>query len=439
MSGSGGLPHVVPISTVLPISSTEQAVMRAWVDNNADRVRYDHSRGKWLIWDQHFWRLDQRKRAFWSAIEFCHRLNKSKAERAAFANAVELLARAHPAVATMSKDWNPDPTLVACPTGVIELATGRLRPGHPSDMIDRSLSVSPDNGMDAPVLFDFLQQMWPQDGVIDCLQRWFGYCLSGLISEHKFLFMHGTGANGKGTLLNLAASIWDDYCVTASIDVFLESHVDRHPTEIAKLHGAHLVMVHETREGRRWDEAKIKSLTGGDRVTARFMHKDEFEFVPRFKPVFAGNHEPHLRSVDEAIRRRLVILPCTITIPSEDRDPKLGDKLSAVAPRFLAWAIDGFQQWNRIGLRPPPSMLSATEDYLAHQDDLQLWIDERCGCYPGAGPTLAIALFRDWETWKLARGDRPGSQTSFNARLRDKGFPRRRPNTGVEFDNIRLL
>lgn len=439
MSGywAGGPAPAIPLRTVRS-AITEQGVMREYVAAHADTLRYDHDRGRWLVWDQHHWRPDRRKKAFFYALEHCHRLNKAKTDKASFANAVETMARAHPDVSTCADDWNPSLEHVACPAGVIELATGDLRPGRPADMIDRAIPASPDNTLDAPVWFAFLDTMFAGDGeIIDFLQRFCGYCLSGDTSEHKFLFLHGKGANGKSTLLNTIAAIWGELCATASIDVFLESQIDRHTTELARLAGRRVVLVHETREGRRWDEAKIKTLTGGEKITARFMRHDDFEFTPQFKLVFAGNHKPVLRSVDEAMTRRLLLLPCVVTIPPDQRDPLLGQKLWAEAPRILAWMIEGFRHWRRSGLNPPASIAAATSDYLSSQDDLRQWREDRTENRPGSEEN-GIALFRSWDGWKRDRNEEVGTARSFYAKLNDAGVMRKPKTNRVIFVNIRL-
>lgn len=418
-----------------PSSNTEQAVMRMFVADHADKLRFDHTRGRWFVWKEHYWQEDDRKRAFYWALEHCHGVKKT--ERIGFASAIETAARAMPPLATAASSWNTNPTLIACPSGVIDLETGAMRDGKPEDMINRCLSVTPDAACPGDIWFDFLATVFPQDGVVDFLMRWCGYSLSGLISEQKFLFLHGTGANGKGTFMGTLAQIWGELCATAPIDVFLESRNDRHSTEIARLAGPHMVQIHETREGRRWDEAKIKNLTGGDKLTARFMRQDDFEFVPRFKPIFAGNHKPHLHTVDEAMGRRILMLPCSVTIPVADRDPKLGEKLMTEAPRILAWAIEGFALWRRVGLRPPDTILASTADYLANQDDVRLWLLECTDPDPG-NTTASKDLFLNWTQWKTLRGEFVGSQRSFNEKLVDKGFIRHTPNTGVVFENIKI-
>jgi putative DNA primase/helicase len=173
------------------------------------------------------------------------------------------------------------------------------------------------------------------------LARMAGYCLTGSTNEHALFFCYGTGANGKTTLVNAITGCIGDYHRTAPIETFTQSHNDRHPTELAALRGARLVTAVETEEGRRWAESKIKALTGGDAIAARFMRQDFFEYVPQFKLLIAGNHKPGLRSVDEAIRRRFNLVPFTVTIPPEERDEGLPEKLKAELPGILAWMIRG--------------------------------------------------------------------------------------------------
>ena len=149
----------------------------------------------------------------------------------------------------------------------------------------------------------------------------FGYCLTGDISEQAIFFNYGVGQNGKTVLMSTIAGILGDYCRATPIETFTESKNDRHPTELARLRGARLVTATETEAGRHWAEGAPQELTGGDVVTARFMHKDYFEYLPQFKPVISGNHKPRLRSVGVAMRRRVNMIPFAVTIPKAERDP----------------------------------------------------------------------------------------------------------------------
>ena len=149
------------------------------------------------------------------------------------------------------------------------------------------------------------------------------------------MFLYGTGANGKSVFTSTIAGIFNEYCIVAPMEMFIEFRFERHPTEIAKLMGARLVIAQETQKGRRWDEAKIKNLTGGDRLTARFMRGDFFDFGPTHKLMISGNHKPSLRNVDEAVRRRFLLVPFTVTIPQNERDKDLAMNDSKLnGPRY---------------------------------------------------------------------------------------------------------
>jgi putative DNA primase/helicase len=201
-------------------------------------------------------------------------------------------------------------------------------------------------GGECPRFIAFLNEITNGDRALcDFLQRMFGYCITGSTREHGLFFFYGTGANGKSVLLNTVSGILGDYHRTAPIETFTASSVDRHPTELAGLQGRRLVTAIETEEGRRWAESRIKALTGGDKISARFMRADFFEYTPAFKLVIAGNHKPGLRSVDEAIRRRFHLIPFTVTIPEEKRDPDLFEKLSKEWPGILDWMINGAMHW----------------------------------------------------------------------------------------------
>ena len=214
------------------------------------------------------------------------------------------------------------------------------------------------------------------------------------------------------------------------MDVFLESKTDRHPTELAGLRGARLVTATETEEGRRWAESRIKALTGGDRISARFMRQDFFEFTPQFKLLIAGNHKPSLRSVDEAIRRRLYLIPFTVTIPKDERDETLPEKLEAEWPGILAWAIEGAVEWGMQGLMPPETVRTATEEYLSAEDAMTLWLGERCHTGPNESGT-AGGLYTSWRKWCERTGEWAGSQKRFSLALQDRGYRQSRGLGGV--------
>jgi putative DNA primase/helicase len=215
--------------------------------------------------------------------------------------------------------------------------------------------------------------------------------------------------------------IFGDYHTTAPLDTFTLSHSSQHPTDMAGLIAARLVTAVETEEGKTWAEAKLKAITGGDEMSARFMRQDFFTFTPQFKLMIAGNHKPRLRTVDEAIRRRFHLIPFNVTIPQAERDKKLPEKLKAEWPAILAWMMEGCLLWQEEGLNPPDAVIAATDDYLEDEDSIQSWISERCT----TGTNLqdeSSNLFNSWKNWAETSGEWVGSSKAFSEKLQGRGF-----------------
>jgi P4 family phage/plasmid primase-like protien len=227
-----------------------------------------------------------------------------------------------------------------------------------------------------------------------------GYMLTGDTREHAFLVLCGPGGNGKGVLVNTLASALGDYATTAPMETFMASSQPQHPTDLAGLRGARLVLAQETEAGRVLAEGRIKALTGGDRIAARFMRGDFFEFVPAFKLVLVGNHRPVIRNPDDAMRRRMHLLPLTFKPPKPD--PELSARLHEELPGILQWAIQGCLAWQREGLSRPTVVRDATADYFYEQDLLVQWLAERCQVQRGAYAPSS-ALYRDWKAWAEPR------------------------------------
>ena len=208
---------------------------------------------------------------------------------------------------------------------------------------------------------------------------------------------------------------------------------------MAGLRGARFVAAIETEQGRRWAESKVKNLTGGDKISARFMRQDFFEFFPQFKLFVAGNHKPAIRNIDEAMKRRLHLIPFTITVPPERRDKHLQQKLLAERDGILAWAVQGCLDWQRLGrLDPPQRVVEATEEYFEAEDALGRWLEECCVREPNA-KSLTAELFNDWKQWAEAAGEFIGSQRRFSDLLITRGIEKWRNGMGVRgFQGIGL-
>ncbi len=302
-------------------------------------------------------------------------------------------------------------------------------------MITKSTSVPPEPGTPTHWL-NFLEQATNGDNdLIRFLHQMCGYCLTGQTREHALFCLYGSGGNGKSVFVNALVEIMGDYAATAAMDIFTDSKAERHSTDLAMLRGARLVVVSETEEGRAWKESLIKQLTGGDKVTARFMRQDNFTFKPEFKILVVSNHKPRLRNVDIAMKRRINIIP--FTHKPEKPDPYLSEKLRAEYPQILNWMMEGCSDWNKNGLVRPQVVLDATEDYFEGQDTFGRWIEENCE--QGINRFTASGnLYADWKAYAERAGENPGSQVKFADNMEKRGFEKKRTNNARGYDGISI-
>ena len=387
-----------------------------------------------MIWDGVRWAFDETMRAFdlsrlicRAAAKQCNKPGEAKALAAAkTVAAVERLAKAYRTLAATVEQWDAVPRLFNDTTSTITLNTGHTRTPDRLDFITQRAGcpVAP-VGMPHPIWTAFLARITNNDAeLIAFLQRYIGYCLTGETVEHVFVFAYGKGANGKGVFLNTIVKVFGEYAVVADMATFIDSKNDRHPTELAKLRGARLVVAQETQQGRSWDEAKIKAITGGDKQTARFMRQDFFDFYPTFKLFIAGNHKPTLKVVDEAMRRRLLLVPFTVQIPPAERDVNLSAKLEDEWPAVLRWAINGCLEWQRIGLAPPKAVTDATAEYFAAEDAFGQWLEDDCDVRAGDMKLWDRTgdLFDTWSKYAGKSGIEPGNKKGFNELMTNRGF-----------------
>jgi len=427
------------------LTFSDEVLAQRFIDQRRDDLRYTASWRQWLIWDSRRWAPDEKLTAFCLVRRFCYE-RAQQAERgeakgiasAGTVAAIERLARADQRIAVAVAEWDIDPWMLNTPAGTIDLRTGNIRDCNPADKLTKIVGVAPDRNCPIPLWISFLDTV--TGGSLDLvafLQRIAGYSLTGSTAEHSLFFIFGTGANGKTTFINTITACAGEYHRVAPIETFTASSTDRHPTELAGLRGARLVTAVETEEGRRWDESKIKALTGGDPISARFMRQDFFQYTPQFKLIIAGNHKPGLRSVDEAIRRRFNLIPFTVTIPPEERDPDFPERLKAELPGILAWMIDGCIAWQANGLNPPEIVTAATDAYLEAEDGVSAWIEECCKRDPN-GFSSSTNLFTSWNAWASKHGEFVGTVRKLQAALESKGFQPHRKSSARGFLGLRI-
>jgi putative DNA primase/helicase len=430
-----------------PPNFSDEALALQFAERHASTLRYVAAWSRWLVFDGARWATDDTLLTFDHSRKICREAaagcNKPKVAAmlasAKTVAAVERLARADRRLAATTGQWDADPWLLNTPGGVVDLCTGKVRPHCADDYFTKITAVAPDPACPISLWTAVIDRATGGDATLaSYLQRLFGYALTGSTREHSLHFAFGTGANSKGTIIGTVATVLGDYHTTAPIETFTASAVDRHPTDLADLRGARMVSAVETEEGRRWAEARIKALTGGDRIKARHMRQDFFEYTPQFTVIIQGNHKPGLRSVDEAVRRRFHLIPFVVTIPPEQRDPQLSEKLKAEWPAILHWCLAGCLAWQRQGLDPPECVKAATSAYLEGQDAMSAWIEECCTRDYKSFETTN-ALFANWTEWANNAGEYVGSRRSFAERLENRGIHRHRTEDARGFAGLSLI
>jgi putative DNA primase/helicase len=421
-----------------------------FASQNAWRWRYVPDWGYWLIWNDEVWARDEVLAIEYDAQMFCaeiaKRLKPKEAARLRSTRgykAVLMMGRSNPVLTATVDQWDADKMQLNCQGLLIDLSNGEQRLTIATDYVTKSTTVPPSDD-DCPLWMEFLDVVTGGDTeLIDFLQRMAGYCLTGSTEEQAVFFVYGPGGNGKSTFVNTLSRVMGDYAVNAPMDLLASTSQDRHTEELARLQGARLVTATETQEGRSWDEARLKQLTGGDTITARFMRENSFQFVPVFKLVVSGNHKPGLKGLDDALKRRVRIVPFTVKIPEDKRVRDFESLLEIEWPAILAWAIRGTAEWRKHGLHEPGSVNEATEAYFENEDVLASWASE-CTTEDSDHFEPGERLFASWGAYCKRSGEKIGTRRRFSDavmkhpeftyehRKKVRGFTGRRLKSGTE-------
>lgn len=403
-------------------------------------LHYAPERG-WYVWDGCRWRpddlLELDRRASETVRSIYKKAGKAgtvedrkalanwakKSEARARIDAMIELAKAMLPMPIRITDFDRDDYLLNVANGTLNLRTGTLQAHSREDLITKLAPAAYDGQATAPRWDQFLEEVLPDAEERGYVQRRVGYSLTGVTDEQDLAVLYGGGQNGKSTFIEMIHAVLGDYATQGDAELLLERRDHGIPNDVARLHGARFVAVVESGEGRRLDEPLVKRLTGGDTVTARFLHHEFFEFRPKAKLWLATNHKPSIRGTDDAIWRRVRVIPFTVKISEVDK--KLGEKLRAEAPGILAWAVAGCLEWQRDGLGLPKAIVGATGEYRAAEDVIGLFLEDRCDI--GSELRVAAADLRLlYQGWCDANGERLLSQKDLGARLTERGFTRER-------------
>ncbi len=415
---------------------TDFGMARRLVALHGDRLRYVRPWRRWLVWDGCRWAPDvdgaaeRAGKATGRLLQVAAALGSSdrrkamrraadRAESAVGTRAILEQACTELELGVTPDQLDADPFLLNCRNGTLDLRTYELHPHDPADLLTKVTRAAYDPAASCTDFDRFLEQVQPDVAMREFLQRMLGHTISGQVVEHLLAVLAGRGANGKSTLTDVVLEALGDYACTTDPDLLIDTGTS-HPTGVADLMGRRLAITHETDRGRRLAEGTVKRLTGGDRVKARWMRGDFFEFTPSHSVVLATNHRPDVRGDDEGIWRRLCLVPFDVVVPEDRRDARLPDRLRLELDGILNWLVAGYKAWNTDGLQPPEAVLDATKAYRADSDPIARWITDRCLTSP-RHHTPAAALWRSWINWCHQQGIDPGTQTALGRALTDRG------------------
>lgn len=413
---------------------------------NSERLVARHGRdllycdpwARWLAWDGKRWKPDEGRRIEALAMDTVKSIyaeaadEPNAARRKALAewaqrcetghHVRQIIALSRHRVTVLPDQLDVDPWLFNVRNGTLDLRTGELREHDRADRITKMAPLEYNVGAECPQWLQFLDVVLAgNEGLIGFMQRMTGYALTGITSERCLFILYGGGFNGKTVFIETLRGVFGDYALRTPAETLLSKRGDSIPNDVARLKGARLVTASETEDNRRFAEAFVKDLTGGDTITARFMRAEFFEFRPECKIVLATNHRPVVRGTDDAIWTRLRLVPFTVTIPEQDRDPQLRDKLIAESAGIMAWAIKGCLQWQQSGLAPPDEVTAATKAYRSDMDVLGAFIDDCCQLWDNA-TTPAADLYERYKAWADQSRERPMTRRVFGLRLKERGL-----------------
>lgn len=436
----------------IPIDHSEDSVAYDFVTRYRESVAYCSThKHRWLVWQNNMWAGDETGEAFELVREVCRDHakevdadlelgNKRKTiagvmSKYNFMRNVETLASTDRRIVVRQQQLDADPWIINTPDGVVDLKAGKLRPAKRGEWCTKQAAVGPSNAKH-PCWSKFLEDCTDGDeDLARYLQRVAGYCLTGSIAEQVFFFAYGTGGNGKGTYMNTLYWLLNDYARHAQMETFTEQRFVKHATEIAYFQGARVVTASETTAGSRWNEQRIKSMTGGDPITANYMRKDPFTFLPTFKLLFAGNTKPHLRNVDAAIKRRMYLIPFDVEIPEDERDGKLDEKLRAEGAAIMRWAVEGCLDWQENSLDPPDRVIATTREYFDAEDKIGCFLDDCIGT-DKARSVKSTWLFERWVRWAEAHNEYVGNHRTFLDMMASKGYRPRKVGGESLFEGL---
>lgn len=423
------------------VLETDTQNAEKFIEKYKNIIRFCNNRDEWYIWDGTRWHIDEKDIVSEFAIKVILDMYKTastltdkkerkrlvkwamKSENKSRIDAmINLAKRINPDIKILSTELDSDPFLLNCKNGTLDLRNLILKKHDPKDLISKIIPVDYDINQSPDKWQDFICKVLNNNQDLkDFVQKAVGYTLTGLTNEQCLFFLYGEGHTGKSTFINTISSLMGDYTKNANFNSLTISRSESIRSDIARLSDARMVTAIESEDGQRFAESLIKALTGQDKVTARFLFEKEFEFVPKFKLWLGGNHRPRIRGGDQAIWRRIRMIPFKAIISESERIDNLKEILiTEESSAILNWALIGYDEWNTKKLSPPSEVLQETEKYHKQQDLLIEWFENCCDTSDINAFTSNDELYESFTTY--LNGEWEITKNSFGSKMTDKGF-----------------
>ena len=411
---------------------------------------------KWVIWDGRRWKVDNENLIYQMAMDAVRGMyNKAlefktseetlamieHAGRSETVRKTEAMIRAtgwEKKINIVPEKLDRYPLIFNCSNGMIDLESGRLMPHKKEMMITKVSPVAYDPEAQCPVWKKFIKEIFGKNrDLINFIQRALGWALTGDTSSQAMFILFGNGANGKSTFINTVMKLMGDYSTSTPTETFMQKKGDQASNDIARLKGTRFVSAMEAEYGVKLAEAVIKRLTGDDVISARFLYGEFFDFIPTFKIFMATNHKPKIGGMDNAIWRRIRMVPFEVSFPENKQDRNLSKKLENELPGILAWIVEGTLKWRKEGLGNTPAVMEATSAYRHEMSAIETFLEEMC-IKKETGMVKASFLYNSYKKWCEENNERVLSTRGFGMRMAETGTDKVRISTGYHWLGIEL-
>jgi putative DNA primase/helicase len=427
-----------------------------FIQDHAESMRHVHGLG-WHLWEDGRWLMDEERKDLAAAVETVKNTLRAlssmegqerddlykdvrRSESASGLEGMLKIASSRKPISVASKALDAHPYLFNTPDGTVDLLEGSIRETRREDLITKVANGSVTEARNEE-FEQFLERILPDVEVRAFVQRLIGYAMLGKVTEHVMPIFTGTGANGKGTLRDAVLNAFGDYAIEVDPALLMESKHERHGAFKMRLRGARLAFCSETEKDRKFAEATMKRLVGGDPIEANLMHKNPITFDPSHTLIMLTNHLPKVSGDDPAVWRRILVVPFDVVIPEEERDGKLPGRLKEASDAILSWAYQGWLDYQEQGLNPPEAVRVKTAEYRASSDVMQRFFDDSVQLTPH-GVVRSRELFTAWSKWCHDNGypaETVGTEVSFATSMGTRGFEKKRTSAGQVYRGLMLL